>query len=268
MGAEQISYFYSIRENNNFRDGIEMKPFFKIVQTSACLLLFVPLFALAGQKGPLLQLDSDQVFLGTFYEGKDEFVKHAFSYKNIGDETVEITLIKPGCNCESVKADTALAPGQTGHLSVTVDIRDQMAGPFEKVIIVNFNALNFRKAKFKIMGIFKPIIEVDPASIVLPTMEKKDTLATVTLSTDKNDLQVTDVFFQADNPSAAWATRTPVKFIFKNPSKKNKDGKFRYSLTVFYFPIGKESIYGNFLVRTNQPQKAEFKITGVLDPKK
>lgn len=232
------------------------------------LFVFLPVLVLAGPKGAIVQIDTFQVFKGTFYEGKSNFIEHTFTYKNIGDSTLKISSIRPGCDCESVSADTVLDPGKTGRISVRIDLRGLREREFDKYVIINSNARNLPRMKFIVRAKIRGFIDFDPVSVVLPTMDKKDTTQIIKLFTDKNDLQVSDVYFQPDSSSAGWGTRVPVRFSFSNTGKKTKDGRMVYALTVCYFPVRKESLYGAFVVKTNHPEKPEFIITGVLDPKK
>jgi hypothetical protein len=76
------------------------------------------------------------------------------------------------------------------------------------------------------------------------------------------------VQFDMDEPPADWQKSVPVKFTFAAANKKRKDGRWIFKLNIFYFPVDKESRYGKFVVKTNHPDKPDFKISGVLDPRK
>jgi hypothetical protein len=114
----------------------------------------------------------------------------------------------------------------------------------------------------------KSIIRADSEVIVLPTIGKKDTVQTMTLFTEKPDLQVKEISFVMNNPPREWLSNLPIRFQFRKTGEKNSEGLWSYTLQVFYYPEQKESWYGKYIVITNHPDKPELKIAGLLNPMK
>jgi hypothetical protein len=225
-------------------------------------------FPAGAAAGPKVAIDTLEVNFGTVYEIKSRFLTHIFNIKNTGDSPLEIYNIRAGCGCTTFMSDSVVQPGKAGHITMRLDLSEVRGGTFYKYLKVSTNCRNYPRARFAFYGVLKPIIHVDSGAIVLPTIGKKDTVQTVTLFTEKPDLQVTEVSFVIDNPPFEWQSNLPIRFQFRKTGKKNSEGLWSYTLQVFYSPVQKESWYGNFIVTTNHPDKPELKITGFVNPMK
>jgi len=225
-------------------------------------------FSAGAATGPKAAIDTTAVDFDTVYEKKVRFLTHTFSIKNLGDSTLSLYKIRPGCGCTTFRSDTVIQPGKAGRIAMQLDLSEERNGEFYKRLDISTNDRNYPRVRFAFYGVLKSIIHVDSAAIVLPTIGKKDTVQTVTLFTEKPDLQVTEVSFVIENPPFEWQSNLPIRFQFRKTGKKNSEGLWSYALQVFYSPVQKESWYGKFIVTTNHPDKPEFKIAGFLDPMK
>jgi hypothetical protein len=227
--------------------------------------LWLPVGAMGS---PKVAIDTVEVKFDTVYEKKNRFLSHAFGIKNLGDSTVTIYNIRPQCGCTTFEVDSFIQPGKVGHITMQLQLSEMEDGPFYKYLKISTNDPRFPRARFGFSGVYKPIIRVDPASVVLPTVAKKDTAQTVTLYTEKPDLQVTQVAFIQDNASVEWMSTVPIRYQFSKTGKKNTAGQWLYLLQVFYSRATGASRYGKFIITTNHPDKPELKIPGVLEPGK
>lgn len=95
--------------------------------------------------------------IGAFAQGKIEFEKNThdfgvveegatptylFYFKNIGDDTVRLSSVKPSCGCTSpFWSKDPIAPGDTGSIKVVYNSKGR-PGPFNKAVNVVSNAEN------------------------------------------------------------------------------------------------------------------------------
>ncbi|MBN1129204.1 MAG: DUF1573 domain-containing protein [Chitinispirillaceae bacterium] len=227
------------------------------------LALFSP--GVAGT-GAVIKADSLDIDFGTINEGSIAELKHTFRITNTGDATLQLLKVKKNCGCTSFAYDSLVFPGKTGNVIMTVDLREIQSGDFHKSLIVTTNAPKRPLIKFAFSGTLVSLIDADLPSIVLPTMNGKDTVITVTLSSEKSDLVVNKARFDIDNPAVAWQASLPIKFRFAKTGKQNRGKRWLYTVKLHYFPVEKQSRYGSFVLSTNHPKKSEVRIAGVLDP--
>ena len=227
--------------------------------------LWFPAGAVAGPKAAI---DTLEVDFDTVYENKVRFLTHTFSIKNTGDSTLSIYKFRPVCGCTSFRSDSVIQPGKAGHITMQLDLSEVRDGEFYKYLNISTSDRNYPRARFAFSGVLKSIIRADSEVIVLPTIGKKDTVQTMTLFTEKPDLQVKEISFVMNNPPREWLSNLPIRFQFRKTGEKNSEGLWSYTLQVFYYPEQKESWYGKYIVITNHPDKPELKIAGLLNPMK
>ncbi|MFP4529143.1 MAG: DUF1573 domain-containing protein [Candidatus Kapaibacterium sp.] len=95
---------------------------------------------------------------------KDSPLNAKIKIKNAGDQTLEITKVKPTCGCTTAPLDkNTLAPGETASMDVTLSIGSH-SGPVHKSIRVNSND---PATPMKIIGLkamVKNPIDIGPTS--------------------------------------------------------------------------------------------------------
>jgi hypothetical protein len=230
------------------------------------VVCLVPFGVMGG--GPKMAIDTMEVKFDTVYEKNVRFLSHAFTIKNTGDSALRIYQVRPYCGCTSFRRDSVIQPGKAGHIFMELDFSKLSEGPFYVYLKVQTNDPRFPRFRLAFSGVYKYVVRVDPAFIVLPTETNQDTVQTVTLYTGKPDLQVTQVSFVMDNSTAGWLSTIPIRFQFRKTGKKNREGQWTYSLQVYYCSVRGASRYGRFIVATNHPDKRELKISGALHPVK
>jgi hypothetical protein len=159
-------------------------------------------------------------------------------------------------------------------------------GPFSKAMTIMSNAKNNPSMKVSFGGTFKPIIEVEPLSIRISSWKNADTGEIVTLKTDRKDFKVTEVFFKMSNSAGDldWKSNIPLQFTMMKPEPDAKatiadkslvkpksdivqKGKETpsYRIRIAFKPFDKTERTGEFIIKTNVPEKQEVKITGVIE---
>lgn len=229
----------------------------------ACL---VPVSVMGG--GPKMVIDTFEVNFDTVYEKKVRFLSRAFTIRNTGDSVLRIYQVRAYCGCTSFRNDSVIQPGKTGHVLMELDFSKLSEGPFYAYLKVHTNDSRYSMFRFSFSGVYKHVIRVDPAFVVLPTETNQDTVKTVLLYTEKPDLRVTQISFFAENSTAEWLSTIPVRFQFRKTGGKNREGQWTYSLQVYYCPVTGFSQYGKFIIATNHPDKRELKLSGALHPVK
>ncbi|NJB85472.1 hypothetical protein GGR26_001217 [Lewinella marina] len=100
------------------------------------LLLLLPLMLLPVTPEPIEWLDPATVTLPDTFVG--EPVSHTFRFRNLTEAPVVIDNVRVGCGCTATEwQDTAVAPGETGSLTVTFDA--DVAGAYRKYVKVFFD---------------------------------------------------------------------------------------------------------------------------------
>jgi hypothetical protein len=156
---------------------------------------------------------------------------------------------------------------------------------------VTTNAKNKPDFRLSLGGNFIPVLEFEPVSIRLSAVKDKDTGITVTIKTAKKNFKVTGIQFKETGKDLDWKAFVPVQFSMsaldstgpakdtarvKKPADKGKRGadqsaakqaqeRLIYKLKITCNSISKSTQYGDFVIKTNLPEKPEIKISGVLD---
>lgn len=76
--------------------------------------------------GPGWEADSISYDFGEGWAAPTSLVKHTFTYRNVGTETLEILEAKPTCGCTAADNFTRVVrPGETGRIALTLTLRNQ-----------------------------------------------------------------------------------------------------------------------------------------------
>jgi hypothetical protein len=170
------------------------------------------------------------------------------------------------------------------------------AGEFKKYINVTTNAKNNPNFRLSIGGDYHPLIEMEPSnSWRLLSQTGKDTGTVVTIKTPVKDLKITDVQFKENGKELDWKSNIPITYSLalvdsdkekkdtvslkgkkpadkagKEPAKKApvENSVLQYKLRLGYVPFSKTEIYGEFILKTNNKDKPEIKVSGTLEAKK
>ncbi len=113
------------------------------------------------------QIETDERFydFGSIIQG--EKVEHVFSYRNAGDETLQIDRVKSSCGCTAALISAKkLAPGLNGELSTTFD-STRFSGPVQKTLYIYSNDPAQPVMQFHLRGTVLRELVFSPGSLNL-----------------------------------------------------------------------------------------------------
>ena len=155
--------------------------------------------------------------------------------------------------------------------------------------------------KLSFGGTFRPIVEVEPNSIRLSSLKNADTGEIVTIKSERKDFKISEVYFNASGGGGKemdWKSNIPLQFALLGPDTTKKTTKEpvkesketvkpkkdtvkskqeavekqkepqSYRVRISFKPFDKEDRYGEFVIKTNIPEKPEVKLSGVIEGKK
>jgi hypothetical protein len=236
----------------------------------ACFIL--PLVAsgiLAGAaKGPKIEFDVKTFNCGTVIEGKTEKLNAVFNVKNTGDSMVKIESVRPGCGCTVVKYDTLISPGTTAKISAQVNIKGFRSGSLSKSITVTSNAKNDSLVQLTVEATVMTVIDIKESYLTLDASYEK-TPRTVFVASKKADLKVVRVSFKSnDNIGAVTTVQKDstilIKHAWSRTDSTRSDGSRVFKLDL-YMPAIENPVSGEFIIKTNHPDKPEINMPGALN---
>ncbi|HUI92391.1 MAG TPA: hypothetical protein VLX68_09120 [Chitinivibrionales bacterium] len=166
--------------------------------------------------------------------------------------------------------DTTILPGREGTVTEEVALDRVHDGAFTKCLTVNSNAKNKPSLQLCMKGFVKVPVAVSPG---YPQMRRGSNglyETDLTLSTDKPDLKVLEVFFTPGSGSSGqtpWQNTLPLHCEFKltRPDSAGAGGIWAYRLAVSTRFEEKDSKTGEFVIKTNHPDAGEVKTTGNIE---
>lgn len=234
-------------------------------------LIYIGIFTVpaALSAAPQISVDTVDYNAGKVYSFDTKKVQHTFVIKNTGDSNLVISNVKASCGCTTVGYDTVIPPGKTGKLTQSVNIEGMTAMDFRKSITVFSNAKNNPEFRLSLGGIIKNYIDLSKQEIKLSTKDNKAWIDTITLTTSKADLAVTEISFKSYESSMsgtpAWQTdlRLFPEFTLTKIAGADKNTN-SYNLSVSLMIKNTESQYGEFTIKTNHPKMPEIRVSGAI----
>ena len=154
--------------------------------------------------GPKIEFATDVFNFGKVSSG--EVVRHDFVFTNVGDATLEIKEVRPGCGCTTAGTwDKQVEPGKTGTIPLQLNSAN-MGGAVTKSATVTCNDPGKPKVVLQITGtVWKPI-EVTPTTTVFNVSDESETNVTKVVRIVNNleeplklsDLKCTNQVFRAE----------------------------------------------------------------------
>lgn len=216
--------------------------------------------------GPKIKVTANVVNAGDAMEGQQEKLQAVFTIKNTGDSALVLEKVIPACGCTKVRYDTLIRPGATGKIHAELTISGFGGGPLAKGITVASNAVNESVTHLGVKAYIRPFVDISEPYITINSnfSDKKS----ICLSSRKKDLSVSGVFFaiEADREHAStWQSTVPlsIKHVWQPLDSTRTDGYRVYRLDLF-MPVIDRSLLGEFLIRTNHPDRPEIYLTGTL----
>ena len=166
--------------------------------------------------------------------------------------------------------DTTILPGREGTVTEEVSTAKIHDGAFTKCLTVSSNAKNKPQMQLCMKGMVKVPLSVSPSYVQMKRGKSGLYEAELTLSTEKHDLKVTEVFFTAGSGSSGqtpWQNTLPLHCDFKltKPDSVSTGGTWMYRLAVTMSFGEKDSKSGEFVIKTNHPEAGEVKTPGSID---
>ena len=154
--------------------------------------------------GPRIEFATNVFNFGKVSSG--EVVRHDFVFTNVGDATLEIKDVRPGCGCTTAGTwDKQVEPGKTGTIPLQLNSAN-MGGAVTKSATVTCNDPGKPKVVLQITGtVWKPI-EVTPTTTVFNVSDESQTNVTKVVRIVNNleeplklsDLKCTNQVFRAE----------------------------------------------------------------------
>jgi hypothetical protein len=170
-----------------------------------------------------------------------------------------------------VEYDSIIPPGREGKITPEVDVSGMHGGDFKKVITIISNADNDPTFKVTIAGKVRPILSNEPNYLRVNSDGTRDNAAEVKLKTEKADLEIKEiVFVTTTGGGPEWQAQLPMYLdhSMKRSEKPDKEGYYEYTLKLWMQTPKKEFQHGEYIIRTNHPEKFEIKIRGILETAK
>lgn len=196
------------------------------------------------------------VFAQTSYDfGKvesGELVKYSFGFTNAGNQTLQISEVRPGCGCTTAgNWDKEVAPGKTGTIPIAFSSAGY-GGMVQKTISVTCNDPNQSSVMLQFTGtVWKPI-EVSPA------------YATFSFGPDvqTNQTAVLRVLSHLDAPVTV-SDPTPSNPAFRAELRTVKEGKeYEVRLTAFA-PSNTTSVVAPVTLKTSYAKTPVLTFTAI-----
>jgi hypothetical protein len=216
--------------------------------------------------GPKIEFDVRTFNCGVVIEGKTDKLNAVFTVRNTGNTLLKLTNVKPGCGCTVVKYDSQIKPGRSAKIESQVNIKGYNSGPISKGITVTSNAENEPSVRLTIEAVVQAVIAVSESYV---NLDSKNTTVphTIVLSSKKADLTVSDVSFRqnGNGKSPEWQSAIPfvIKHTFVSADSMRADSSRVFKLDL-YFPGTDKTVSGDFIIKTNHPDKPEIIVRGEI----
>jgi len=138
----------------------------------------------SGATGPMIQFATPTYDFGKVLSG--EVIYHDFIFTNIGDQTLEITNVKPSCGCTTA-GDYArkIEPGQKGKIPLKLNTQ-RFKGPLTKTATITSNSIKNSRTTLKLRGTVWQPLEITPAFLNLGMLPTRDTVRSKTIKVKNN----------------------------------------------------------------------------------
>lgn len=128
--------------------------------TFSCLLMLCVVGTVFAQ--PKIDIVGGDSYDWGNVKPKDNPLKTTVSIKNVGDEELHITSVRPGCGCTTAPLDKdKLAPGESAEMKVTLNV-GASTGPVTKAITISSNDPNRHEIAFYLKAEVKRALQFLP----------------------------------------------------------------------------------------------------------
>lgn len=122
---------------------------------SFIILLFTAI-TLSAQ--PKLEIVGGSTYDWGEVKSSESPLKTKMTFKNVGNETLKITQVKPGCGCTTAPLDkNVLQPNETATLDVTLDVKNRSGNVTKTIRVVTNEPENDTKLIYLKCDVYKPV---------------------------------------------------------------------------------------------------------------
>lgn len=214
------------------------------------LMLFVPVLLFAQPKIEIVGGDSYD--WGTVKPTQDP-LKAKVKIKNVGNEVLKITEVKPGCGCTTAPLDkNELKPGEEATLDVTLRIAGYSGNVVKSIRIASNDPNNPNKYLYLKANVFHPISVTPTSYFAFNEMTVgQEATAKVTLKNNTNEsITISDVQVAPDNLNV----NLPKKLTLKAGES--------YEIVAKVVPDKKGYFNCTIKMKTSNPDQKEIVIPG------
>lgn len=214
------------------------------------LMLFVPVLLLAQPKIEIVGGDSYD--WGTVKPTQDP-LKAKVKIKNVGNEVLKITEVKPGCGCTTAPLDkNELKPGEEATLDVTLRIAGYSGNVVKSIRIASNDPNNPSKYLYLKANVFHPISVTPTSYFAFNEMTVgQEATAKVTLKNNTNEsIIISDVQVAPENLNV----NLPKKLTLKAGES--------YEIVAKVVPDKKGYFNCTIKMKTSNPDQKEIVIPG------
>jgi hypothetical protein len=169
-----------------------------------------------------------------------------------------------------VEYDSIIPPGRVGTITPAVKIKGMHGGTFRKGITVVSNDAKNPTLRLSISGEILPIVGTSPSYVRMRSGTGPADAREVVLRTKKEDLKVQEISFatRGQRTGPAWQESLPFFIEHKTVRDDSTDekGYYTYHVTMTLKTDPEENRPGEFIIKTNHPERAEIKVRGMLEP--
>ena len=130
------------------------------------------------------------------------------------------------------------------------------------------NAANMNSLQLSISGKVLSIVNFPKSQVLQPDQNEK-VENTIVVSAEKDNMQITDMYFEKSNSSApAWQEGPPFDITFRvnRSDTADTDGFYAYRIQYAFTFAPKKTTSGYFYLKTNHPKVESIKIRGIIKP--
>lgn len=169
-----------------------------------------------------------------------------------------------------VEYDSIIPPGRVGTITEEVKIKGMHGGTFRKSVTVISNDPKNPTLRLGLAGKILPIVGISPSYVRLKSGTSPANARQVLLTTEKKDLEVKEVSFKtrAGRSGPKWQASLP-HFIDHETSRDDsadEDGYYTYTVTMVSKTKPEANMPGEFIIKTNHPERPEIEVRGMIEP--
>lgn len=220
---------------------------------------------LLAEKGPRIQFNELSRDFGRVKEG--DVLTHVFVFRNIGDETLQISRVTTSCGCAAALAsEDQVAPGKSGEIKVTFNTRGY-GGRVSKSVQVHTNDPKERVKQLIVSADIevppRPRIELDRYTVDLGLFLDEEEIRARAAVKNRGELELTVECSHKD--AAFFSGGKPLSAPLRVAAGKEKEIEIRIP------PRKRPGVMREYvLLKTNDPRRPQlsFNVSGYVVTRK